>query len=120
LARAALEFDTDLDTAFNINVAKMRVTLPPQLRQMLEAPVNELCILADEAYRKTARGGSRPVPPDLGKSPEVRAATHAASTAGLALRMAAMQADVWPAWERIEETLRRESPDIAKLLGLDT
>ena len=29
LARAALDFDTDLDSVFNINVAKMRVTLPP-------------------------------------------------------------------------------------------
>ena len=37
LARASLEFDTDLDSVFNINVAKMRVTLPPQIRQMLDA-----------------------------------------------------------------------------------
>ena len=43
LARASLEFDTDLDSVFNINVAKMRVTLPPQIRQMLERPINELC-----------------------------------------------------------------------------
>ena len=28
LARAALDFDTDLDSVFNINVAKMRVTHP--------------------------------------------------------------------------------------------
>lgn len=119
LARAALEFDTDLDTAFNINVAKMRVALPPQLRQMLEAPVNELCIFADEAYRKTSRSETRQLPPDLGAPPEVRALTQATATAGLALRMAAMQADAWPAWERIEQTLKRDSPEVAQLLGLD-
>ena len=55
LARAALDFDTDLDSVFNINVAKMRVTIPPQIRQMLERPINELCAQADDAYRKTSR-----------------------------------------------------------------
>ena len=55
LARAALDFDTDLDSVFNINVAKMRVTLPPQIRQMLERPINELCAYADDRYRKASR-----------------------------------------------------------------
>ena len=55
LARAALEFDTDLDSMFNINVAKMRVTIPPQIRQMLERPINELCAHADLRYRKASR-----------------------------------------------------------------
>ncbi|MEV1320053.1 ATP-binding protein [Micromonospora arborensis] len=119
LARAALDFDNDLDTAFNINVAKMRVSLPAQLRQILEAPVNELCVLANDAYRRTSRGPVRPVPADVDASPEVRAATHAAATAGLALRMAAMQSDQWVAWERIEAILRAQSPEVAQLLGLD-
>jgi hypothetical protein len=119
LARAALDFDTDLDASFNINVAKMRVTLPPPLRQLLEAPVNELCVLADDAYRKTSRSANRPVPSDLSAAPEVRAASQAASTAGLALRMAAMQAGHWTAWEAIETVLREQSPEVVDLLGLD-
>jgi hypothetical protein len=119
LARAALEFNTDLDTAFNINVAKMRVTLPAQLRQLIEPSVNELCALADDAYRKTSRAKATPVPENLGASAEVRAASQAASTAGLALRMAAMQADQWDAWEQIEALLRQQSPEVAGLLGLD-
>ncbi len=119
LARAALEFDTDLDMAFNINVAKMRVSIPAQLRQLIEPSVNELCALADDAYRKTSRSKSSAVPVDLGAPAEVRAASHAATTAGLALRMAAMQADQWGAWELIEAVLRHESPDVAELLGLD-
>ncbi|MBW6440026.1 ATP-binding protein [Actinoplanes hulinensis] len=118
LARAALEFDTDLDTAFNINVAKMRVTLPAQLRQLIEPSVNELCALADDAYRKTSRAKSTPVPADLGASAEARATSQAATTAGLALRMAAMQADQWDAWAQIENLLRQQSPDVAELLGL--
>ena len=54
LARAAVDFDTDLDEAFQINVAKMRVELPPVVKQMLERPVHELCVLADDAYRRSA------------------------------------------------------------------
>ncbi|WP_238452736.1 ATP-binding protein [Micromonospora sp. ATA51] len=119
LARAALEFDTDLDAAFNINVAKMRVALPAQLRTLLEPPLNELCVLADDAYRKTSRSGSRPLPSDLSEPPESRAATHAAARAGLALRMAAMQAGQWAAWEAIEALLRQQSPEVVELLGLD-
>jgi hypothetical protein len=120
LARAALDFGTDLDAAFNINVAKMRVTLPAGLRQMLEGPVNELCILADDAYRKTSRSDPRPMSPTLNVPKEARALAHAASTAGLALRMAAMRAGQWPAWERIEAALREQSPEVVELLGLDS
>ncbi|RZU51209.1 histidine kinase/DNA gyrase B/HSP90-like ATPase [Krasilnikovia cinnamomea] len=118
LARAAVEFDTDLDAAFNINVAKMRVTLPAQLRQFIEPSVNELCVLADDAYRKTSRGKSSSVPADLGAPAEVRAVSQAAANAGLALRMAAMQVDQWSAWEQIEAVVRRQSPEVAELLGL--
>jgi len=119
LARAALDFDTDLDVAFNINVAKMRVSLPPQLRQMIEAPVNELCIYANDAYRRSARTKAKPVPANLDAAPDVRAAAQAVSTAGLALRAAAMQAGEWEAWQRIAALLRREAPEIAESLQLN-
>jgi len=119
LARAALEFDTDLDDSFNINVAKMRVALPAQLRQLIESSVNELCVLAEDSYRKTPKGESCQVLSNLGMSPEARTASQRAATAGLALRMAAMQAGQWPAWEAIEVLLRQQSPEVAELLGLD-
>ena len=48
LARASLDFDTDLDPLFNINVAKMRVRCLPSCEQMLERPVHELCLRADD------------------------------------------------------------------------
>ena len=37
LARAALEFWPDLDEAFEINISKMRVKLPEELREQLQA-----------------------------------------------------------------------------------
>jgi Histidine kinase-, DNA gyrase B-, and HSP90-like ATPase len=125
LARASIDFDTDLDQAFNIDVAKIRVSMPSQLRHMLERPVNELCVRADDAYRKTSRqpGGEPPTPPN------VRGATvpmqredgdfAVLGAAGLALRSAAMQAGEYDSWSRVVEVLRQQSPDIARILGLD-
>ncbi|SCF41489.1 Histidine kinase-, DNA gyrase B-, and HSP90-like ATPase [Micromonospora purpureochromogenes] len=120
MARASLDFSTDLDSAFNINVAKMKVALPAQLRQMLEAPVNELCIYANDAYRRSARTKAKPVPADLNASADMRVAIQATATAGLALRAAAMQAGEWDAWQRIAGSLCREAPEIAQALGLDS
>jgi len=121
LARAALSFDTDLDSAFNIDVAKMRITVPPQLRQMLEQPVNELCIRSDAAYRKTstrfsetdANAGSDSAPT------RERLPHETPPTAGLALRSAAMQAGEYSAFRKIVAALLDHAPDVAKSLGLD-
>jgi hypothetical protein len=123
LARAALDFDTDLDSVFNINVAKMRVTIPPQLRQMLVRPINELCGHADDAYRKTSRHPA----PDLAIGEDARRAPppvpEQARKAGgedmaLALRAAAMHAGEYEAFGRIVATLQRQAPEVAEALGL--
>jgi hypothetical protein len=128
LARAALMFDTDLDAVFNINVAKMRVTIPPQLRQMLEQPVNELCIRADAAYRKTARRDAGPVvatavaPPAIVPAPREHDGTRPTAgsmrSAGLALRSAAMQAGEYKAFRRIAAALVEHAPEVAESLDL--
>ena len=57
LARASIDFDTDLDETFQINVAKMSVVLPATLKKMLERPIHELCVRADAAYRQSASDG---------------------------------------------------------------
>lgn len=121
LARAALEFDTDLDSVFNINVSKMRVTLPPQIRQMLERPINELCAFADDRYRKASRRSGKERPPAAVSDHGSRSASAPVpgSDAGLALRAAAMQADEYEAFRRIVAVLARQAPGIASALGLD-
>lgn len=115
LARAALDFDTDLDPAFNINVAKMRVTIPIQLRQMLERPVHELCLAAESAYRG-AGGRGRPIPGPPG--PDRR--DQDSGTAGLALRAAAMRAGEYPAFQRIVDVLATSAPEVHAALGFAT
>lgn len=111
LARASLEFDTDLDEAFNINVAKMRVTVPSELRQMIERPINEICSLADDLYRKSSNSKGdrdRPVSDNLSAGLDV----------GLALKAAAMEAGEIGAFKNIAAELRKSDPKIAKILGL--
>lgn len=124
LARAALDFDTDLDPVFNINVAKMRVTIPPQLRQMLVRPINELCGHADDTYRKNARRASSDQTAG-GAAPNRTEASFpdqpsglGLDAAGLALRAAAMHAGEYEAFGRIVRQLHEDSPDIASMLGL--
>ena len=68
LARASIDSDTDLDEAFQINVAKMRVDLPPALKQMIERPIHELCMTADDAYRKAANQSEKRTPAKHGSS----------------------------------------------------
>lgn len=131
LARAALSFDTDLDTAFNIDVAKMRITIPPQLRQMFEQPVNELCVKSDAAYRKTTPRDAveKPAPSTEDSANAIhehatkaseRATPAGLSSAGLALRSAAMQAGEYRAFRHIVAALRDHAPDVADMLGLDS
>lgn len=122
LARASLAFDTDLDEVFNINVAKVRVTLPPQLRQMLERPINELCGHADEVYRKAAHTtraiGTVPHLPMSSESRPNPSTEALGADTGLALRAAAMQEGEYPAFRRIVSRLRSQAPEVADLLGL--
>jgi Histidine kinase-, DNA gyrase B-, and HSP90-like ATPase len=109
LARASLDFGTDLDEAFQINVAKMKVILPPSLRPMLEKPVHELCLRADEAYRKNTRLRNP------GHNTDRR--TVDLADVGVALRAAAMEAGQLSALKDTLEILERRAPEIWKSLG---
>ncbi len=68
LARVALDFQPDLDTAFEINVSKARVQLPRDLRDKLEPQVERLAKKAREVYDGAPRTpsaigtGSSPTP----------------------------------------------------------
>ncbi|WP_319450316.1 MULTISPECIES: ATP-binding protein [unclassified Mycobacterium] len=114
LARASVDFDTDLDAAFNINVAKMRVSIPAQLRQMIERPINEMCSIADEVYRKSP--GSGPV--------EEKQKGHGGDSItvgteiGLALQAAALEAGEYKALKKIAAVMLKNDPNIATALGI--
>ena len=118
LARASVDFGTTLDDAFNINVAKMRVNLPSQLRKMLTRPVNELCIAADAAYRRA--NATKPSSQD--ETPETKpdfGGAESGEAIGLALRTAAARTGNFEALNAISKLLKEEMPDLAKHLGFD-
>jgi hypothetical protein len=114
LARASLDFGTDLDRLFTISVTKTRLSIPAQLRPMLERPVHELCLAADGAYRKTSRAETEA----SRKEPAAYTGPLASfDTAALAIRSAAVLAGEGPALRNIISVLREQAPDVCEMLG---
>jgi hypothetical protein len=54
LARVALSFSPSMDEAFKINVAKMRVQLPMQIREQVEHAIKPLLKIAQDTYRRNS------------------------------------------------------------------
>lgn len=113
LARCALTFDTDLDAAFNINVAKMRVSLPTELRTMLQRPVQEVCNRAEAVYREANLHAERP------EVTHRRSSGSLDAQAGLALLAAAASSGQLDSLRSIAKTLQEDAPELARTLGLD-
>jgi hypothetical protein len=112
LARASLDFTCDLDEVFNINVAKMRVSVPAQLKQMLDRPVSELCILADRVYRRQnsdTPDQSDEQPESSGRGP----ANGTLSEVGLALKASAIQSGQHEGFKKVMAVMRERHPDLA-------
>lgn len=114
LARCSLDFGTALDPVFSINVAKMRVSVPPSLKRQLERPLHEICQLANERYRRATRSesrgsGHRHWSPESGTD----------ESAALALLSAAAQTDNYEPLTQMAAILMSQAPNVAKRLGLD-
>jgi len=60
LARIALSFSPDLDSAFKINVSKMKVQLPSEDRDWFDSSVKTLVKAARERYDGKEKGGRSP------------------------------------------------------------
>jgi hypothetical protein len=54
LARIAIDFDPVLDPLFQVNVAKMRVALPAELRNQMQSQIAAACHEADRVYREAS------------------------------------------------------------------
>jgi hypothetical protein len=144
LARAALDFHPDLDSAFEVNVAKATVSLPADLRERLREPIDDLARWAQRVYRQRdaaspsvgeelqagsengpADGGSAPLGSDhaLGivdhQGPGIwrRADGDAANTVRSALEGAALEAGEQESLRRIAKVLKARSPGVAAELG---
>jgi hypothetical protein len=122
LARASVDFCPDLDSEFQINVAKVRVTLPAELKEHLKEPVEQLVKRARAVYDQKQFG-----PPKVygGANGGVRHRQNgsAAGKPGAArpyaerLEAAADAAGERTALRRIVKSLKTESPETARELG---
>jgi hypothetical protein len=145
LARAALDFHPDLDSAFEVNVAKARVTLPLDLRDRLREPLDDLARWAQRVYRQRDSGSpsvrqefqagseaehpaeGRSAPPGFdralgmqdGETPDSTRRTDrdAVERIGSALEDAAREAGEHESLRRITKVLRARFPDVAAKLG---
>lgn len=116
LARASIDFDTDLDETFQINVAKMSVVLPATLKNMLERPVHDLCIRADAAYRQSASDGDSDARRSKLKSGSSDGV--ALREVGVALKAALLESGDLQGFRASLSTFRDRHPDLAASLGL--
>jgi len=62
LARIAISFSPHLDEAFKINVSKMNVQLPVQIKDQIDNATKPVAKLAQETYRKSAQKPSDTTP----------------------------------------------------------
>lgn len=117
-ARASIDFGTELDGAFNINVAKMRVTLPSELRKMIARPINELCMTADSEYRKSENGPRKQSQEASSNSP-FATDSETGETIGLTLRAAAVRTGNLAALEEMMGLISQEMPELSRHLGFE-
>lgn len=103
LARASLDFFPELDSAFGINVAKVRVLLPSALRERLGEALEPLVRAAQARYREHGRSRSKPRGLD--------------SVLPRALEQAARKTGDLAALRRIRRQLKTMDPGVATKLG---
>ncbi len=109
LARVSLDFETSVDTNFMIDVSKMRVGIPPEVKSLMVQPVNELVQIADARYRSAA--GSRK---QVGATSRHR---EGLGEAGAAIVVAALEEGLTSELDRVMKRLSSSEPELAQALG---
>jgi hypothetical protein len=136
LARVALDFWPDLDSAFDLNVAKARVSLPADLRSQLQPHIEQLTKQARKVYSPSsatppAKAGEQQSGPTTASQTaeetakySSRAASAQSSVAspklahiGRAIDAAASNAGEEAALKRIRKALKAQNPDTATEIG---
>lgn len=115
LARASLDFPPALDTMFRVNVAKMRVVLPTEIRTVVGRHVQDLCQKAETAYRHQAAAESERAAVPLGRRSE--AADAIVSEVGAELLATALEVGEQASMARTLNALAARRPDLAAALG---
>lgn len=117
LARVSLDFLPVLDAAFGINVAKVTVTLPPGLRDLLVGPVAAVVKEAQAAYRTKPSSAGSLIPSKDGGQSRGAEARRPAGWIAEALNTAAGAVHERKALTRIAEQVRKDAPEVARDIG---
>lgn len=133
LSRIALLFNPELDAAFGINVPKMRVRLPSELKSQIEEAVSGAARQARDAYdarpdapkkasssgrgKGTASAGSTRPDGSTSASRDHSGSVDVGVMQREALENAAAVAEETVALRRIVGALKRETPRMARQLG---
>jgi len=116
LARISLDFPSSLDPLFNVNIAKMRVALPVDLRVLVERGVLDVVKSAQASYR----GPLKVVHPPKQQGKESTNYTKPAPVfmeLMVALRAAALVTGQSKALSKVLGRLCHDAPDLAASIG---
>ena len=137
LARVALDFLPDLDSAFELNVSKARVNLPGDLKNQLKQHIEDLVKEARKVYGSGPKAGSHPpipaggggtsAPPAVPVSPSVppkdpppiivTPLPPQRKRIGQAIESAAERIGETKALRRIKQSLKDHDPEAANDIG---
>lgn len=119
LARAALSFGPELDDLFRVNVAKMRVTVPSEIRNLVAPEIGALCKRAQLMYRRDQRTTDgtteQPTAKPAPSAPPVAAVDLARLATGLAAAAAAT--GTGEQLRRMVDELASQDADIVRRVG---
>lgn len=117
-ARASLDFSPELDELFEVNIAKMRVNLPQELRQQLDGPITTLLRIAKDFYKsdpkKAVKKPPRKKPP---RNPVPSTVISYARDIGKSIDQAASNVDEREALYKIKQELGRIDKRSKDVLG---
>lgn len=114
LARVAIDIPRAADTAFGINVSKMRVLIPAEVRAELKAIASAVANRAQVAYRQS--GDGHPGQGTIGGLAGVGGSSAAATGAGGAGSNGGAAANDSVPWSVLRDVLRAELAGEPKLL----
>ena len=121
LARIAIDIPRAVDHAFGINVSKMRVLIPDDLRADLKAIASAVAGRAQAAYRQTgeSKAGGRSASPRSGATGATGGATPAAGGGGSSSNGAGGEPEQLVPWGVIYDVLYdalESEPDLLRRL----
>lgn len=117
LARIALDFTSDLDAVFQVNVAKSGVTLPVAVKNMFADSIKDLAAAAQKRYRsKVVPVGTTGLPGRNGVVATVERQVSAVALAALLQGVAELN-EMTDQLNKLKSALKKEEPKVARQIG---